>query len=273
MALTRPMIGLDTETTGVDATKDSIVELALEIMVPGREVKEYRTLVNPGRLIPPEATAVHHITDDMVKDAPRFADLADNLLHGFQNCDFAGFSVRFDLMQLAEEFARLKKPWSYEGAAVIDGFRLWQIAEGRTLTHAVQRWLKPTASDIEIAEELDTEHNAHGALWDTRMSTRVIASQLHHCKELPRDPQLLHLLCWPDWFDPTGKLKWKDGKLCFTFGKHRNQSLQEVARANKSYLTRFVADGSFHDMVKKVCLDAANGIFQVQPQVGETCDS
>jgi DNA polymerase-3 subunit epsilon len=246
-------------------------------MKPDGSVKEYRTLVNPGISIPPGATAVHGITDAMVQgcrlcdrgphapvlDAtdphefrpwPFFVDIADGLLRGFVDCDFAGYNVRFDLRMFAAEFKRCKRTWDYEGARVIDGFRLWQVAEQRSLTDAVERFL-----DKETREALNS--HAHTAMGDVRWSTRVIANQLRVFPQLPRDMQQLHDLCSPGWFDAEGKMQWRNGELCLSFGQHRDTSIKQVP---KSYLS-WMAKGDFSAKIKNTCRDALLGIYPVAP--------
>ena len=61
----------DTETTGVRPDKDRIIEIAA--FDPERD-KTFCTLINPNCPIPPEASAIHNISDEMVKDAPSFRD-------------------------------------------------------------------------------------------------------------------------------------------------------------------------------------------------------
>lgn len=252
LVLARPLIGLDLETTGVNPQTSRIVELALEIMVPGKDTKEYRTLVNPGIPIPKEASDIHHITDDMVQDAPPFEALADRLLKGFSGSDFAGYNVRFDLRIMAAEFRRAKRVWDYEDARVIDGFRLWQIAEGRSLEHAVKRWLPGE----------DLEGDAHSALYDVKMATRIIAAELRGCSTLPRDLQMLHDLCSPGWFDAEGKLQWKNGELCFSFGEHKDKPLRSVPRGYLDWITK----KDFSEKIKQVCRAAIRGEYPVKKE-------
>ena len=77
--LKRPIIFFDLETTGIDTARDRIVEISMiKIMPDGEEITRTRRL-NPGMPIPPEATAVHGITDDDVKDCPTFAQVAKSL--------------------------------------------------------------------------------------------------------------------------------------------------------------------------------------------------
>lgn len=262
LKLERPLVGIDLETTGVDPKTSGIVELGLEIFVPGKPVKEYRTLVNPLMPIPAGATAIHHITNEMVADAPTFMQLSDNLLKGLGDCDLAGYNVWFDIRQMAEEFKRAGKPWDYEGCRVIDGFRIWQLAEGRTLSHAFERWIRGSrdVSDQMIEDELGVE-GAHTALWDVKMSTRIIAAQLKACQTLPRDVQRLHDLQWPDRYDADGKLRWKDKELCFSFGEHRDKPLRTVP---DRYLS-WVISKDFSDKVKDTCRAALKRNYPQPP--------
>ena len=92
----------------------AIVMAALMIMTCmvgcGKEEEKTRRL-NPEMPIPPQATAVHHITDEDVKDAPTFRQIAKDLLRIFENCDIAGFnSNKFDVPLLMEEFLRCVHP-------------------------------------------------------------------------------------------------------------------------------------------------------------------
>jgi DNA polymerase-3 subunit epsilon len=266
LSLTRPFNGLDLETTSTNPATARIVELALEIMRPGQPVKEYRTLVNPCIPIPHEATYGngttyhgHGITDEMVKDAPTFEQLADNLIKGFTGADFGGYNVRFDIKILQAEFARCKRRFSFEDARIIDGFRLWQVLEPRSLTDAVTRWVKPHASPEDEAA-LDPK-NAHGALWDIRMSTRTIASQLLEFPNTPRDLDALHELCSPGWFDIDGKLQWRNGSLVLTFGEHRDKPLHE---APEHYL-RWILKKDFSNKVKWACAEILEGRVPHKP--------
>ncbi len=67
----------DTETTGVKPDRDRIIELAAYDPV---NEKNFTSLINPNMPIPPESTAIHNITDDMVKSAPTFKEVAENFV-------------------------------------------------------------------------------------------------------------------------------------------------------------------------------------------------
>jgi DNA polymerase-3 subunit epsilon len=71
-----PMVWLDTETTGTDPRLDAVVQLGVARFEPGVREPVVRTwVVDPGRPIPAEATAIHGITDTMVADAPPLASV------------------------------------------------------------------------------------------------------------------------------------------------------------------------------------------------------
>lgn len=293
ITITRPMLGFDLETTSTNPDQARIVEIGLEIMIPGQATEEYRTLVNPGIPIPHTATygtpdgkyKGHGITDAMVADAPTFDALSGRLRDQFEGVDFAGYNIRFDLKVITAEFKRARRPWSYEGARVIDAFRLWQVVDPRGLGDAIAHWLPGEVHpDQAVCACVDTgdgtsmhgcpvhDRNAmpHNALWDTKMSTAVVAAQLLQCSQLPRDLQALHELCSPGWYDAEGKLQWKEGVLCFSFGKHRGVGLADVVREDRGYVARFIMNGDFSAKVKDVCALALRGLPLPAPNVGVT---
>ena len=106
--LKNPIVFLDLETTGINVVTDRIVEIAfLKIFPDGRE-EEKLQLINPGIPIPPQASAIHGIYDEDVKDAPRFKEVAKIYAKFIEGCDLAGFnSTRFDIPLLTEEFLRV----------------------------------------------------------------------------------------------------------------------------------------------------------------------
>jgi len=90
--LKRPIVFFDLETTGVDTAKDRIVEISMvKVMPDGEQIVKTRKL-NPGMHIPAEATAIHGITDEDVRDCPTFAQVAKSLEQFIRGCDFGGFN-------------------------------------------------------------------------------------------------------------------------------------------------------------------------------------
>lgn len=101
-----PFTVFDVETTGMSPVGDRIVELAaLRVDTDGSE-REFHTLVNPGRSIPPSVIAVHHITDDMVIDAPHFSTVGKMFMEFASGSTLVAHNARFDLGFLQESLAR-----------------------------------------------------------------------------------------------------------------------------------------------------------------------
>src|SRR6188768_1625299 len=99
-----PMIAIDVEATGLEPGVDKVVEVACVVFYRG-EIERHAWLVNPGRLINPEAQAVHHISDDDVKDAPSFAQIAERLLAVLARGIPLAYNADFDRAFLMAEFA------------------------------------------------------------------------------------------------------------------------------------------------------------------------
>jgi len=101
-----PLAAIDTETTGRDPTVDRIVEVALVFCDAGEVGERRRWLVNPERPIPKEAQEVHGIDDDMVRDAPRFSEIAPEFEAALTGRLALAYNAPFDRGFLQAEFTR-----------------------------------------------------------------------------------------------------------------------------------------------------------------------
>ena len=227
-ALERPLVFFDLETTGLHLKNDRIVELALIKLTPQGDVLEKVRRFNPGIPIPPEATAVHGITDEDVADEAPFSARARSLMAVLDGCDLAGFNVRrFDIGMLIEEFKRCDLAFDLERRRVIDVQNIFHKEEPRDLSAAARFYL-------------GREHEeAHTALGDIRTSAAVLGAQLERYPHVPRDLDGLHAYC-DAYFPIRSELdRWfsseDDGRV-FRRGKHRGRTLEEVARAETDYL-------------------------------------
>ena len=137
IALDRPLAVIDLETTGTDPKCDRIVEVSVLKLTTGGEPDHRTRRVNPGVPIPPEATAVHGITDDDVADMPTFRAIAPGLARHLDGCDLAGFNVlNFDLRLLVAEYNRAGMTFPVAGRRVVDACNIYHRREPRDLTAA-----------------------------------------------------------------------------------------------------------------------------------------
>ena len=123
---------VDVETTGMRATgSDRITEIAV-VVVEGewREVV-FESLVNPGRPIPYMITQITNITDDMVRTAPRFCDIVDDVLAALGGRVFVAHNARFDWNFVSTEVKRARD-------IALDGSRLCTVRLARRLVRNVR---------------------------------------------------------------------------------------------------------------------------------------
>jgi DNA polymerase III subunit epsilon len=100
---------VDVETTGMRAIgHDRITEIAVVVVHGGRRELVLDSLVNPGRSIPPAICAITNITNDMVRDAPTFAQMADQVLGALAGRVFVAHNARFDWNFISAEVRRAR---------------------------------------------------------------------------------------------------------------------------------------------------------------------
>ncbi len=106
-ALPQDLVFVDLETTGGNAAHHRITEVGIVRMASGVVVEEWSSLVNPECRIPAYIEAFTGITNDMVADAPRFADIAALVLEKLRAPVFVAHNARFDYSFLRTEFRRV----------------------------------------------------------------------------------------------------------------------------------------------------------------------
>jgi DNA polymerase III subunit epsilon len=254
LALERPLVCFDLETTGTDVRDDRIVQLALVRVEIDGSRQTLASLVNPERPIPAGATAVHGIRDEDVREAPRFAELRPRVEALLSGADLLGFNmVSFDLPLLQREIRNAGGELDLKGRRLLDAMRIFHLKEPRHLTAALRFY---------CGRELE---GAHDALADTIATLDVFDAQLARYDDLPRDAAALHELCNPRddaFLDATRKLRWNDaGEATLGFGKHKGKTLRELARSSRDYLEWMLRDDSFSAEVKDVLREALGGVF------------
>lgn len=240
--LKNPLIFFDLETTGVNITHDKIVELSYIKVYPNGTEEEKTIRVNPGCHIPEEATAIHHITDEDVKDAPLFKDIAKSLSKVFEGCDIAGFnSNRFDIPLLAEEFLNAGVAIDFTKRKFVDVQTIFHKMEQRTLVAAYKFYC-----DKDLTE-------AHSANADTRATYEVLKAQLDRYSGLKNDVEYLSdFSSQKKNVDLMGRIVYNDNKQeVFNFGKYKGVSVREVLMKDPGYYS-WMMQGDFAQDTKRV---------------------
>ncbi len=242
--LRRPIVFFDLETTGVNILKDRIVEISLVKIMPGKEhepiVKTRR--INPEMPIPAEATAIHHITDADVADAPTFRQVAHSLADQMRGCDIAGFnSNRFDVPLLDEEFHRAGVDFDFHRAQFIDVQTIFHKMEPRNLTAAYRFYC-----DKEL-------EGAHGATADTMATYEVFLAQLDRYDQLSGDVnELAKFSSQNDNVDLAGRIvRDAQGREVINFGKYKGRPVADVLASDPGYYS-WIMQGDFAGDTKRV---------------------
>lgn len=229
ISLSRPLAFFDLETTGIRIGKDRIVQIGIVRLQPDGTRENYQTLVNPEMPIPPEATAVHGITDAMVADAPTLEVVARDVLDELAGCDLSGFNVmRFDIQFLTEELHRVGYEWNTASLRVVDVQRIFHKMEPRDLSAALRFYC-------------GKEHaGAHDALADVEATADVLLAQLERYPDaLQGDVGFLGEFSGDRQRSPdaAGKLKFDEkGAICLSFGKYAGWPLETIGRNDPGYL-------------------------------------
>jgi DNA polymerase-3 subunit epsilon len=252
--LKAPIIIYDLETTGTNKQIDRIVEISVIKVTPeGKEITNTRR-INPEMPIPKEASEVHGIYDEDIKDAPTFKDIAEKLYKFFDGCDLAGFNITgFDNDILINEFKRVGYTFDIKNRKIIDSFTIFRKMEPRTLIAAYKYYCGKDLTD------------AHSAEADTRATLEVLEGQLQKYSEddLPHEIDKLHEFCNavdPTWCDSAGRFKWSGGEVVINFGKNRGTQLKEVAINNPNFL-KWIIREDFAEDTKAIASNALVGKF------------
>lgn len=252
--LSKPMVFFDLETTGINITKDRIVEISLLKVHPdGREEIKTRR-INPEIAIPPESTAIHGIHDDDVKDCPTFKQVAKSLANLLEGCDMAGFnSSRFDLPMLAEEFLRAGVEFDIDKRRFIDVQIIFHRKEQRTLEAAYLFYCNKRLN------------NAHSAEADAVATYEVLKSQLDRYPDLENDVEFLskEYSSFNNNADLAGRIIYNDnGEEIFNFGKFKGRLVREVLEKEPNYYS-WMMEGDFplntKQVLTKIRLKGSNG--------------
>lgn len=225
--LKNPIIFFDLETTGLDIAKDRIVELCYIRVEPNGNEEAKSMRINPEIHIPEEASKVHGIYDEDVKECPTFKQIAKTLWHTFEGCDLAGYnSNKFDVPLLVEEFMRAGVDVDLSKRKLVDVQNIYHKLERRTLIAAYKYYC---GKDLE---------NAHSALADTQATYEVLQAQLDkYPNDLQNDMQFLaDYSRMSNNIDFAGRFVYdENGVELVNFGKYKGKPLKEVLQKDPGY--------------------------------------
>jgi DNA polymerase-3 subunit epsilon len=137
---------VDLETTGMTATGDRITEVAIVSVVDGVVEEEWSSLVNPECSIPESIRMLTGISNEMVRDAPRFSQLAGEVLARLEGRVFVAHNARFDYGFLKNEFRRLDARFTEDVLCTVRlSRRLNPGVKGHSLDDLVRRHALPGA--------------------------------------------------------------------------------------------------------------------------------
>lgn len=240
--LKNPIIFFDLETTGINIASDRIVEISyLKVDLTGNETSKTLRL-NPEIPIPANVTAIHGISNEDVKDAPTFNEVAKSLAREFEGCDLAGYnSVKFDIPLLAEEFLRAGVDIDLKRRKFVDVQVIFMKMEPRTLSAAYKFFL-----------DKDLNH-AHSAEADTRATYEVLQAQLDRYTNLENDiGKLAEFSAHTRNVDFAGRIVYNEDDVeVFNFGKYKGQTVAEVLEKDPGYYG-WMMNGDFPLYTKKV---------------------
>jgi len=242
--LTKPIVFFDLETTGINITKDRIVEIAILKVFPNGNKESKTWLVNPEIEIPKEASDIHGITNEQVVNEPTFAALAPQITKMIKGCDLAGFnSNRFDIPLLAEEMLRADIDFDMKNRAAIDVQVIFHKKEQRTLSAAYKFYCD---KDLK---------NAHSAMADTTATYEVLKAQLDKYKDLENGVDYLaEFSQHKKNADFANMIVFDDaGDECFNFGKHKGKKVVDVLKKEPGYYA-WIQNADFPRYTKKVLI-------------------
>jgi DNA polymerase-3 subunit epsilon len=225
----KPLAVFDLETTGLDISNDRIVEIAILKINPDGTEEQYLKKVNPEMTISEESSSIHGITNETVKDAPTFGDIADEVAAFIGEAHLIGYnSNKFDIPVLAEEFLRVKSNFDISSRKFIDVQNIFHKMEQRTLVAAYKFYC-----DQELVD-------AHSAMADVKATYEVLKAQVKRYKtDLEDNVEFLaefsqnnkHKL-----LDFAGRLAInKEGQPIYNFGKHKGKTIAKVAEEEPGY--------------------------------------
>ncbi|MFN8353594.1 MAG: exonuclease domain-containing protein [Spirosomataceae bacterium] len=236
--LRKPLAFFDLETTGISLLRDRIVEISVAKALPDGSVEVKTKRINPGMPIPLEASLIHGIYDDDVKDCPQFKQIARSFAQFLEGCDLAGFnSNRFDIPMLLEEFLRADIEFDTKNRRMIDVQRIYHLMEPRNLSAAYRFYCD---KNLEGAHTAQADTLATLEILDA-MVKRYDGTTIKNDKgelyaPVKNDMDALHEITSARIVDFAQRMIFNSkGQEVFNFGKHAGKPVVEVLKQEPNY--------------------------------------
>jgi len=225
LQLKRPIVFIDLETTGTNIATDRIVEIAIVKIMPDKTKHIKHKLINPQIPIPKVTSEIHGITDEKVKDAPTFKQVANELKQFIDNADLSGYnSNRFDIPLLMEEFLRAGIILEMNNRKMLDVQTIFHMMEKRTLGAAYKFYCEKELID------------AHSAEADASATWEILEAQLIRYEHLGETVEtVLQFTGEEKYVDFARRFILDNDIEVFNFGKHKGRSVEEVLKAEPQY--------------------------------------
>lgn len=210
----KPIICFDIEATGTDPAKDRIVQFAAKCLDSGVCCE---WLINPGIPIPVEASEIHGIRDEDVKDLPGFERTASSIYRFIKGADLLGFNhANFDVPILWEEFYRCGIEWDLSETRILDAGTLFKRREQRTLAAARQFYCGEEHTDAHCAIG---DVNATIDVWEAQLQKYGLEAASREVLERESNHEEKRV-------DLAGKIViGKDGRPTYNIGKSKGTAV------------------------------------------------
>lgn len=247
MTIDKPIVAFDVESTGLDTSKDFIIQLSMVkfnyIDDTVQIVDTYSTYVKPAGSyqIGLGAYFKHKITPKILEDKPLFIDIAQDVRNFMDGCALLTYNgISFDTKILEKEFKDCGIDWSVLDYDNYDAFLEEKRRNGNRLEEVYTRLTGHTMGEAGLS--------AHDALSDVKATIEVFSIQQKEKEYLPEPIITEGNTIVQKKFDNTDNMYY-----CMTFGKYKDVPLEYVAKFDRGYIAWALSDkASFGPKTKEI---------------------
>ena len=252
LKINKPLVFFDIESTGLDITKDKIIEITiLKLSISGRK-NTFTFRINPEIPIPSENSKIHGIYDKDVKNSPSFKKVGNQIKKLLYKCDLVGFNIlKFDLPILIEEFKNNKISFSINNINIIDVQKLYHLMEKRNLSSAYKFYCNKTLK------------NSHSSFYDTIATYEIFLNQLkkydnqevfdlkgNKIGKISKNLYEINNTLNNNMIDLEGRFIMDNEVPVFNFGKYKGKKIKEILKKNPGYFN-WIIKGKFSNDTKE----------------------